>query len=262
VNRIWCKPTLSPVTNLISRNDFQSLIGNKNEHLMIFDFRSNEQREVYGYIQGSILVPNSLTQINVDDPSQSIAKELFFDEEEDKDKHVIFVTSKEEIGEAYQKLVALGYLEQNNSIKGYIEGIDAWVAAGGDIEFPRIINFSSLQKSLSLDATLLIDVRNRSELNFPGQIPSSVCVPLHEILNGAFHLSEMDFKERYGFEKPTESDVFVLTCRSGRRILVAEKYLKSLGYNHIRIYPGSYKDWIAHGGMTTRAQFSLDYDPL
>jgi rhodanese-related sulfurtransferase len=229
---------------------------------MIFDFRSNEQREVYGYIQGSILVPNSLTQINVDGPSQSIAKELFFDEAEDKDKYVIFVTSKEETGEACQKLVALGYLEQNVSLKGYIEGIDPFIAAGGDIEFPRIINFASLQKSLNLNATLLIDVRNRSELNSPGQIPSSVCVPLHEILNGAFQLAEMNFKERYGFKKPTESDVFVLTCRSGKRILEAEKYLKSLGYNHIRIYPGSYKDWIAHGGRTTRAQFSLDYGLL
>ena len=119
-----------------------------------------------------------------------------------------------------------------------------------------------MHKSLDFDTTLLIDVRNRSELNSPGQIPRSECVPLHEILNGAFQLSEMDFEQRYGFEKPAKSDVFILTCRSGRRILVAEKYLKSLGYNNIRIYPGSYKDWIAHGGKTTRAEFSLDYDPL
>ena len=77
---------------------------------------------------------------------------------------------------------------------------------------------------------MLIDVRNRSELNSPGQIPNSVCVPLHEILNGAFQLSNIDFKKRYGFEKPIQTDVFVLMCRSGKRTLVAEENLKDLGY--------------------------------
>ena len=115
---------------------------------------------------------------------------------------------------------------------------------------------------LNTGSTLLIDVRNRSELNSPGQIPKSVVVPLHEILNGAFELPNEDFYQRYNFEKPDLRDVFVLTCRSGRRILVAEKYLKGLGYENARIYPGSFKDWVANGGETIKAEFDLDYDPL
>ena len=204
------------------------------------------------------------------DTSTSIIKEglklidliKYYNEKEDQDKQVIFVAKKEDLDQAYQTILSLGYKEDKNVIKGYAKGINALKQAGGEVEFPRIVSFDALSESLNLGTTLLIDVRNRSELNSPGQIPRSVCVPLHEILNGAFELPDNDFQERYNFKKPRLDDVFVLTCRSGRRILVAENYLKGLGYEKIRIYPGSYKDWVSNGGQTIDADFDLDYDPL
>ena len=254
---IWCKPATTPFINLIDTASLKGLIRDKNNNQKVLDFRPSREKEFSGYIQGSILVPDSLTIENVHKNSYATQQELFFDENQDRDKNIIFVSNKDKLDETYQKLGALGYAVQKGSIKGYIEGMDAWLAVGGDIEFPRIINFHALQDSLESDSTLLIDVRNRTELNFPGQIPKSVCVPLHEILNGAFQLSNINFKKRHGFEKPIKSNVFVLMCRSGKRILVAEKYLKGLGYEDVRIYPGGFKDWVAHGGRRI-GNFSID----
>ena len=60
---------------------------------------------------------------------------------------------------------------------------------------------------------LLIDVRNATELENPGQIPGSVHLPLYEIPE-AFHLSDEDFREKYHFNKPLKQDKnVVLTCR-------------------------------------------------
>ena len=267
-----CKPISKAFTNLIDGKSFQTLILIEKKNLKVLDFRSNQEREVYGLIPGSLLVPDILLSKKVNSPetSTSIPKEglqlisliRYYNGKEDEGKQIIFVTNKDDLDKAYQTILSLGYTEEKNVIKGFVEGIDALVEEGGEVEFPRIVHFDALQESLNLGSTLLIDVRNRSELNSPGQIPKSKCVPLHEILDGAFQLSDEDFMERYNFDKPKLSDVFVLTCRSGRRILVAEKYLKGLGYENIRIYPGSYKDWVAQGGKTIKADFDLDYDPL
>ena len=39
-----------------------------------------------------------------------------------------------------------------------------------------------------------------------------------------------------------------LYSRSGRRIYVAESRLQDLGYNNLRMYDGSFKDWVKNGG--------------
>jgi rhodanese-related sulfurtransferase len=43
---------------------------------------------------------------------------------------------------------------------------------------------------------LLIDVRNRTEMNDPGMITGSHCLPVHEV-DLAFQLSEDDFEDRF-----------------------------------------------------------------
>jgi rhodanese-related sulfurtransferase len=73
---------------------------------------------------------------------------------------------------------------------------------------------------LDSNSITLIDVRNRTELNTVGQIPGSVCLPLHEI-EVAMELSSEQFLEKYNFAKPSPDDrKIVLTCRSGKRVLV------------------------------------------
>ena len=250
----WSKPVSLSFNDFIDTSSLKNLIQNKIKNTKILDFQSLETRELSGYIQGSNLVPdcgngNCLTLEKVQQVPDSFQEELFFDENKDKGTNVIvLVPNKGNIKNIIIQVLALGYLPPKVSIQYYVEGIDTWLKAGGTVEFPRTINFAALQASLESDSVLLIDVRNRSELNSPGKIPKSVCVPLHEILNGAFQLTNIKFQDRYGFERPKHSDTFVLACRSGRRILVAEKHLKGLGYQNIRIYSGSFNDWVAHGG--------------
>lgn len=120
----------------------------------------------------------------------------------------------------------------------------------------------ALKESLARNSILLIDVRNRTELNGVGQIPGSVCLPLHEVDLG-FELSDADFSQRYGFLKPdAQSRNVILTCRSGRRVLVADAILKAKGYQNLRIYSGSFKDWIKNNGQTIQGEFDLDYEIL
>ena len=77
-----------------------------------------------------------------------------------------------------------------------------------------------MNRLLDSNSILLIDVRNRTELNTVGQIPGSVCLPLHEVA-AAMELSPEEFSAKYGFEKPDpDNRKIVLTCRSGRRVLV------------------------------------------
>ena len=53
-----------------------------------------------------------------------------------------------------------------------------------------------------------------------------------------------------------------LNFRSGRRVLVADRILKGKGYNHLRIYSGSFKDWVKNEGEVIQGEFDLDYEIL
>jgi len=116
------------------------------------------------------------------------------------------------------------------------------------LRFPEDVNFSALMELLDRKEVVLVDVRRPEELLTDGEIPGSVNVPLQEI-PAAFQLSTQDFKAKYGFNLPVkEATNVVLTCRSGRRILVAQERLKALGYSSLRLYRGSINDWKANGG--------------
>merc|ERR1712066_379991 len=116
------------------------------------------------------------------------------------------------------------------------------------VEFPKGVSFQALVQLLDEKRIVLIDVRNATELEDPGQIPGSVHLPLYEVTQ-AFNMNREQFEGKYGFVKPNIDDKnVVLTCRSGRRILVADSRLQNLGYNHIRLYYGSFKDWKKNGG--------------
>merc|ERR1712117_796118 len=104
--------------------------------------------------------------------------------------------------------------------------------------FSKFIGFEELQKSLNSESpVLLIDVRTHKELNEVGQIPGSVSVPLQELREAWQDLDNSEFIEKYGFERPgPEREDVVLTCRSGRRVLVAYRILAEMGYDKLRIY--------------------------
>ena len=94
----------------------------------------------------------------------------------------------------------------------------------------------------------IIDVRTPGELATTGKIPNSYNIPVGEIKRVFAHMTEEDFLQTYGFDKPGLDQPFVLTCRSGRRARTAEQALTELGYTNIRVYDGSWIDWTAKIG--------------
>ena len=102
---------------------------------------------------------------------------------------------------------------------------------------------------------VVIDVRTKEELDNHGMIPGTFNVPLQDIKDeGAFELPDNEFQAKYGLKKPKKKDSFVLSCRSGKRILVAQNILRKLGYKDIRMYFGSFNDWKKKGGEISKAQ--------
>ncbi|CAL1299809.1 unnamed protein product [Larinioides sclopetarius] len=111
-----------------------------------------------------------------------------------------------------------------------------------------VIEFENLKDKLLKRNITLIDVREPKELKEDGKIPNSVNIPLGQIVD-AFKMSEADFQAKYGVQKPdTNSNPFVLSCRSGKRATDAYQKLSALGYDNISVYSGSFLDWVKNGG--------------
>ncbi|TRY67467.1 hypothetical protein TCAL_15860 [Tigriopus californicus] len=206
--------------NPISTSDLLATL--ESGQVRVFDARSDFEREVDGYILGSELLPmDTIFDDTEDKPDLET-----FKPKEDGPTMVVYVSDKGfGARKAESVLKSLGF----DSVRCYFGGLDEWKASGGDYEFPRFVKFQALNTLLDRDEILLIDVRNRTELNTVGQIPKSVCLPLHEV-ELAFDLSDEDFQARYSFPKPQgDRKDIVLTCRSGRRVLVADRIMKTKG---------------------------------
>jgi len=114
------------------------------------------------------------------------------------------------------------------------------------------ITFKELQPRVRTGSVFLLDVRNRSELLNPGRIPNSLNLPLHE-LDAALEMSATDFQVLYGFNLPAKEEEMVLVCRSGRRIQVAARKLIPAGWKNLKLYYGSFKDWVKNEAPVSRA---------
>ena len=70
-------------------------------------------------------------------------------------------------------------------------------------------------------------------------------------LKSALQLDEPEFLQRFGFQKPTETDEsvpIVVSCLRGGRAAMAYSAFQGLGYNNTKVYSGSFLDWVANGG--------------
>ena len=114
--------------------------------------------------------------------------------------------------------------------------------------WPEDVSFQALSVLLDRKEVVLIDVRRPEELHTDGQIPGSVNLPLKDIPE-ALDLEEEEFLSKYKFSLPDlEAKNIVLTCRSGKRILVAQARMKKRGFNHVRLFRGSINGWKENGG--------------
>jgi rhodanese-related sulfurtransferase len=96
--------------------------------------------------------------------------------------------------------------------------------------------------------TILIDVREPSELRSTGTIPTSKNIPITTSPD-AFFLSESEFEDRFGFPRPGAEDEVVFFCKAGVRSKAAAQVARNAGFGgKVGEYPGSWMEWEGKGG--------------
>ncbi|KAF9974603.1 hypothetical protein BGZ73_001972 [Actinomortierella ambigua] len=108
---------------------------------------------------------------------------------------------------------------------------------------PDLVTFEELDERIhkSDKNYVLIDVREPAEVT-QGIIPTSHHIPVGT-LQEALTLDPKEFEARYGFKKFGKDDEVIFYCRSGRRSGIAFETAKTLGYNGVRNYAGSWLDY-------------------
>ncbi|KAF1799802.1 Rhodanese-like domain-containing protein [Mucor lusitanicus] len=108
----------------------------------------------------------------------------------------------------------------------------------------KVVDYNDIQKLIqdSDKSYSLIDVREEKEV-VQGAIPTAKNVPLSQFAS-AWSLSDKEFKEHFGFEKPKRDANVILYCLGGVRSTRAAEHLASLGYDNLSNYVGSWADYV------------------
>ena len=101
------------------------------------------------------------------------------------------------------------------------------------------------------DSRLLIDVREPHEFE-ANTIPTSINIPVTSQPD-ALLLSEEDFEDRFGFQKPPKAKEVVFFCKAGVRSSAAAGIARQAGYTNVGEYRGSWLDWQKRGGPGTKS---------
>lgn len=80
-----------------------------------------------------------------------------------------------------------------------------------------------------------------------GTIPGSINIPITSQPD-SFFISEEEFEDRFGFERPKKEDEVVFYCKAGVRSRAAAELAKTAGWEKVGEYPGSWLDWEKNGG--------------
>ncbi|XP_054261194.1 rhodanese domain-containing protein CG4456-like isoform X2 [Macrosteles quadrilineatus] len=109
----------------------------------------------------------------------------------------------------------------------------------------RHLDYKQLIETKNSPNNIVIDVREKKELDETGVIPGAHHIPLGDI-ETAFNTPEDEFKKKYNFEKPTTEDSVIFSCRSGKRSLVALEKALASGFKNAKHYKGGWLDWEKH----------------
>lgn len=116
-------------------------------------------------------------------------------------------------------------------------------------KFPEL-KYEQVKEVLEANGTkgVVVDVRHEKELEEDGRIPGFVNVPLDKV-KVAFVMAPVEFELTFHAKMPDPNKDVIFSCRSGRRALMAAEELQKLEtYPHIKVYTGSFQDWLMHGG--------------
>lgn len=107
-------------------------------------------------------------------------------------------------------------------------------------ELKRMIENGGVSREVGQRDFILIDVRREEEL-VNGMIPTAKHICLDDFEH-AFDLEQEEFKDKYGFDKPSKDYLIIVHCRTGGRSAIAAEHLRRKGYN-VKNYEGSVRAW-------------------
>jgi len=94
----------------------------------------------------------------------------------------------------------------------------------------------------------VVDVRNQDEVLETGKLKYGLTeahtIPLPE-LELALKLGEDEFRGKYNFQKPQETDEVIFSCRSGKRSVAASIIAERSGLRNVFNYTGGALDWFS-----------------
>lgn len=112
--------------------------------------------------------------------------------------------------------------------------------AAANAEVPRV-SPDEARKMVAEQNAVIVDVRDRPELQASGKIPGSVHIP-----RGMLEF-RADSETQYHDQNLSKDRPIILHCASGGRSALSGQTLKHMGYE--RVYNlGGFKDWVEGGG--------------
>jgi hydroxyacylglutathione hydrolase len=186
----------------------------ESEEALVLDTRSKTDF-VKGFIPGSIF-------IGVDGSFASWVGALITDLKQP----ILFLAPEGREEEVVTRLARVGYDNSLGFLKG---GIEAWKAAGGDLDTVTEIAPAELAENFDGFKDLVLDVRKESEFNSQ-HVKGVGNFPL-DFINR--NMSELKPDQRY-----------ILHCASGFRSVVAASILKARGYDDVWNVPGGFKEMV------------------
>lgn len=113
-----------------------------------------------------------------------------------------------------------------------------------------IVSYEDIKQLTKQPKKLLIDVREPQELQETGQIPTSINIPLGQVTEELGPgVDNSVFRAKYGRDKPEKNTEIIFHCKIGRRSLSAAEKAKTLGYQNIYNYLGSWTEWAEKEGL-------------
>ncbi|KAF5582118.1 heat shock 67B2 [Fusarium pseudoanthophilum] len=91
------------------------------------------------------------------------------------------------------------------------------------------------------------------ELFETGKIPGAINIPITSAAQ-SFHISDEDFEDMYGFQRPAKNKELVFYCKAGVRARAAAQLAHHAGWDKIGDYAGSWLDWEAQKGPVEKVK--------
>jgi hydroxyacylglutathione hydrolase len=140
----------------------------------------------------------------------------------DVKQELLLITSPGKEEETVMRLARVGY----DHVIGYLSGgIDAWIAAGKEVDKVHRITSAEFETTYSREQPIVIDVRREGEFQTQ-HVKDARNIPL-------------DFINEHLADFPKEQP-FIIHCAGGYRSMIAASILKARGWNNFKEVEGGY----------------------